>query len=48
MYHANKVNDLARDHQQMKVELEGKKKELLEHLNEQNKENNNVSILLIS
>jgi DNA repair exonuclease SbcCD ATPase subunit len=43
MYHANKVNDLARDHQQMKVELEGKKKELLENLNEQNKENNDIA-----
>ena len=43
MYHANKVNDLARDHQQMKVELEGKKKELLENLNEQNKENTDIA-----
>ena len=37
------TNDLTRDHQQMKVELEGKKKELLENLNEQNKENNDIA-----
>lgn len=47
MYHANKVNDLTRDHQQMKMELEDKKKELLElkdkHLNEQNKENEDIA-----
>lgn len=36
MYHANKVNDLTKDNQQMKMELEGKKKELLQHLSDQN------------